>query len=78
MKSLSLRKVLKNCGQDGAVKLLPRLVSNGCGRVMAVGVSVAEAGALDADAPAFVVCARGISCVDVAIQKSLVIVMALH
>lgn len=34
-----LKKLLKNAGQDGAVKLFPRLLSNGCGN----GLGVSEA-----------------------------------
>ena len=50
MKSLSLRKVLKNCGQDGAVKFVPRLVSKGCGRAVGADTSGALALVLDVDA----------------------------
>jgi hypothetical protein len=84
MKSLSLRNVLKNCGQDGAVKLLPRLVSKGCGRLMGAEVSVAEDTEFVEDVPlgvgvpVFVVWSRGISCTVVAIWTSLMIVMALQ
>lgn len=45
MKTGSLRKFLKNCGQLDAVKLLPRLESKGLGRGELEGASEVEDGA---------------------------------
>lgn len=39
-KVVFVRKSLKNCGQDGSVKLLPRLASKGRGNDVEIGVAV--------------------------------------